>query len=99
MCSRPARKRLLGTGINSTVRSCIISRRPLHLTHVKDNRHQPPAPVSKALLDLLGMIQNAADPWLLFLYVRDLTLSVNIHLLMNVPRKGLFLSRLSRREE
>ncbi|EIW82916.1 cell division control protein 23 [Coniophora puteana RWD-64-598 SS2] len=30
-------------------------------------RNQPPAPVNRYLLDLLGVVQNFTDPWLLFL--------------------------------
>ncbi|KAG5735114.1 Anaphase-promoting complex subunit 8 [Termitomyces sp. T112] len=45
-----------------------------------NNRHQPPVPVNNSLSELLDLVYNATDPWLLFL-------------------KGLFLARLSRREE
>lgn len=32
-----------------------------------NNRHQPPVPINKSLSDLLEIVQNVEDPWLLFL--------------------------------
>ncbi|KAF8633362.1 hypothetical protein AX17_004533 [Amanita inopinata Kibby_2008] len=32
-----------------------------------NNRHQPPVPINRSLLDLLETVRNATDPWLLFL--------------------------------
>ncbi|KAH7927147.1 TPR-like protein [Leucogyrophana mollusca] len=32
-----------------------------------DDRKQPPIPINRSLLELLGMVKNATDPWLLFL--------------------------------
>lgn len=40
----------------------------LLFTH-SDNRHQPPIPVNSTLNELLELVVNASDPWLLFLYV------------------------------
>lgn len=34
-----------------------------------DNRHQPPIPINNSLGELLEMVRDAQDPWLLFLYV------------------------------
>jgi len=61
-----------------------------------DNRHQPPVPVNASLCDLLELVRNTKDPWLLFLYVARSRLSLETH---PAHRKALFLSRLSRREE
>jgi anaphase-promoting complex subunit 8 len=41
-----------------------------------DNRHQPPIPVNSALHDLLNMVRNTTDPWLLFLYVASIFTNV-----------------------
>lgn len=34
-----------------------------------DKRHQPPVPLNTSLLDLLEIVKNAKNPWLLFLLV------------------------------
>ncbi|TFK54436.1 TPR-like protein [Heliocybe sulcata] len=47
-------------------------------------RNQPPEPINTSLRDLHLAVQNATDPWLLFL---------------RITRKALFLRRLGRREE
>ena len=60
------------------------------------NRHQPPTPINTSLGELLSLVKNTTDPWLLFLLVVPTNLTTNTD---KVCSKGLFLSRLSRREE
>lgn len=38
---------------------------------ILDNRHQPPSPVNQSLNDLLDLVQDSTDPWLLFLWVQQ----------------------------
>ena len=38
-------------------------------TNVADNRHQPPVPINQSLGDLLELVKDSSDPWLLFLCV------------------------------
>lgn len=40
----------------------------IHLNSITGNRHQPPAPLNSSLNELLGMVRDTTDPWLLFLY-------------------------------
>lgn len=42
--------------------------RALHDLNLLDNRLQPPVPVNNTLSELLEEVQDAGDPWLLFLY-------------------------------
>ena len=66
------------------------------LPNAPDNRHQPPLPINTSLCDLLELVNEVKDPWLLFLSVTFYYSPLGPHLAL---RKALFLSRLARREE
>lgn len=70
------------------------------LTAFPDTKQQPLLPVNPDLLAHLRLVENASDPWLLFLYVLNpRRFQDSIVFMIATCRKALFLRRLSRREE
>lgn len=45
-------------------------------TMLPDTKNQPSMPVNTHILALLQIVQNTSDPWLLFLYVGEPSLSI-----------------------
>lgn len=63
-----------------------------------ESKNQPPSPVNTEIPVLLQLVQNATDPWFLFMCVNYAS-STRIIGSLTSYSKALFLQRLSRRDE